>query len=118
MSENKQRKDTFFGGAAILAAGIIVVKVISAVYKMPLVNILGSSGYADFTAAFNIFNILLTVSTAGLPVAMSKMTPRPTPPTGTSRPTRSFGSPCSSSAQWASSAPWSCSSAPTSLPVS
>ena len=65
MSENKQRKDTFFGGAAILAAGIIVVKVISAVYKMPLVNILGSSGYADFTAAFNIFNILLTVSTAG-----------------------------------------------------
>ena len=49
MSENKQRKDTFFGGAAILAAGIIVVKVISAVYKMPLVNILGSSGYADFT---------------------------------------------------------------------
>ena len=73
MSENKQRKDTFFGGAAILAAGIIVVKVISAVYKMPLVNILGSSGYADFTAAFNIFNILLTVSTAGIPVAMSKM---------------------------------------------
>lgn len=69
MSENKQRKDTFFGGAAILAAGIIVVKVISAVYKMPLVNILGSSGYADFTAAFNIFNILLTVSTAGIPVA-------------------------------------------------
>ena len=101
MSENKQRKDTFFGGAAILAAGIIVVKVISAVYKMPLVNILGSSGYADFTAAFNIFNILLTVSTAGI-----------------SRPTRSFGSPCSSSAQWASSAPWSCSSAPTSSPAS
>ena len=43
MSENKQRKDTFFGGAAILAAGIIVVKVISAVYKMPLVNILRTS---------------------------------------------------------------------------
>lgn len=73
MSQNKQQKDTFFGGAAILAVGIIVVKVISAVYKMPLVNILGSSGYADFTAAFNIFNILLTISTAGIPVAMSKM---------------------------------------------
>lgn len=73
MSHNNQQKDTFFGGAAILAVGIIAVKVISAVYKMPLVNILGSSGYADFSAAFNIFNILLTVSTAGIPVAMSKM---------------------------------------------
>mgnify|MGYP000943458916 CR=1 FL=1 len=73
MSHKKQQNNTFFGGAAILAAGIIMVKIISAVYKMPLVNILGSSGYADFTAAFNIFNILLMISTAGIPVAMSKM---------------------------------------------
>jgi stage V sporulation protein B len=74
MSEERQQKggSTFFGGAAILAAGILMVKVISAVYKMPLVNILGS-GYTDFTVAFNIFNILLMVSTAGIPVAVSKM---------------------------------------------
>lgn len=73
MSEEKQQKgSTFFGGAAILAAGILMVKVISAVYKMPLVNMLGS-GYTDFNAAFNIFNILLMVSTAGVPVAISKM---------------------------------------------
>ncbi len=69
----KKKSNSFFGGAAILAAGILIVKVISAVYKMPLVNILGSSGYADFSAAFNIFNILLMISTGGIPVAMSKM---------------------------------------------
>ena len=34
---------------------------------------MGSSGYADFSAAFNIFNIMLMISTAGIPVAMSKM---------------------------------------------
>lgn len=68
-----KKSNSFFGGAAILAAGILIVKVISAVYKMPLVNILGSSGYADFSAAFNIFNILLMISTGGIPVAMSKM---------------------------------------------
>ena len=68
-----KRTNSFFGGTAILAAGILIVKVISAVYKMPLVNILGSSGYADFSAAFNIFNIMLMISTAGIPVAMSKM---------------------------------------------
>ena len=69
----EKKANSFFGGAAILAAGIIIVKLISAVYKIPLVNILGSSGYADFTAAFNIFNILLMISTGGIPVAMSKM---------------------------------------------
>lgn len=68
-----KKSNSFFGGAAILAAGIIMVKIISAVYKIPLVNILGSKGYADFTAAFNIFNILLMISTGGIPVAMSKM---------------------------------------------
>ena len=67
-----QKQNTFFGGAAILAVGIVLVKIISAVYKMPLINILGK-GYADFTNAFNIFNILLMISTAGIPVAMSKM---------------------------------------------
>ncbi len=75
MSEQKQQQKStsFFGGAAILAGGIMLVKVISMFYKIPLGNILGSSGYADFTAAFNIFNILLMISTAGIPVALSKM---------------------------------------------
>lgn len=67
-----RKQNTFFGGAAILAAGIVLVKIISAVYKMPLINILGS-GYTDFTNAFNIFNIMLMISTAGIPVAMSRM---------------------------------------------
>lgn len=71
--QTTQKTSTFFGGAAILAAGIMIVKVISMFYKIPLANILGDSGYADFTAAFNIFNILLMISTAGIPVAMSKM---------------------------------------------
>ncbi|MBR1781516.1 MAG: polysaccharide biosynthesis protein, partial [Oscillospiraceae bacterium] len=69
----KQKTNSFFGGAAILAVGIIIVKIISAVYKMPLVNILGSAGYTDFSLAFNIFTILLMISTGGIPVAMSKM---------------------------------------------
>ena len=66
--QRKQHSNTFFfffGGAAILAVGIVMVKVISMFYKLPLVNILGSSGYTDFTAAFNVFNILLMISTAG-----------------------------------------------------
>ncbi len=68
----KEKRNSFLGGAAILAAAIVVVKVIGAFFKIPIVNILGD-GYADFSNAYNIYALLLTVSTAGLPVALSKM---------------------------------------------
>ena len=47
------KPNTFFGGAAILAMGILVVKVIGLFYKIPLVNIIGSeaSGSSISTAA-------------------------------------------------------------------
>ena len=68
-----QKQNTFFGGAAILAGGILVVKLIGMFYKIPLVNIIGQEGTADFNNAYNIYAVLLTVSTAGLPVAVSKL---------------------------------------------
>ncbi|MCF2596011.1 putative polysaccharide biosynthesis protein [Pseudoflavonifractor phocaeensis] len=68
-----QKQNTFFGGAAILAAGILVVKLIGMFYKIPLVNIIGEQGTADFNNAYNIYAVLLTISTAGLPVAVSKL---------------------------------------------
>lgn len=69
----QQKQNTFFGGAAILAVGIFVVKIIGMFYKIPLLNIIGEAGSADFTNAYNIYAVLLTISTAGLPVAVSKM---------------------------------------------
>lgn len=68
----KDQKSTFFGGAAILAASIIIVKLIGALYKIPLGRILGDVGFGHFNNAYAVFNLLLMVSTAGLPVAMSK----------------------------------------------
>ncbi|MBO4914331.1 MAG: polysaccharide biosynthesis protein [Oscillospiraceae bacterium] len=67
------KKQSFFGGAAVLAAGVVIVKIIGALYKIPLYNILGEMGTADFYNAYNIYAALLTVSTTGLPVALSKM---------------------------------------------
>ena len=72
MNERTQKSNTFFGGAAILAASIIVVKIIGALYKIPLGRILGDVGFGHFNNAYAIFNLLLMISTAGLPVAMSK----------------------------------------------
>ena len=42
------KQNTFFGGAAVLAAGILVVKLIGLFYKIPLLNIIGEQGTADF----------------------------------------------------------------------
>ena len=67
-----QKTSTFFGGAAILAASIAIVKIIGALYKIPLGRILGDVGFGHFNNAYAIYNLLLMVSTAGLPVAMSK----------------------------------------------
>ena len=69
---NREKKSTFFGGAAILAAGIAIVKLIGAVYKIPLGNILGDEGFGHFNNAYVIYNLLLMVSTAGPPGALSK----------------------------------------------
>lgn len=72
MKRVSQQKSTFFGGAAILAAGIAIVKLIGALYKIPIANILGDEGNGHFSNAYVIYNLLLMVSTAGLPIALSK----------------------------------------------
>lgn len=69
---SQQKKSTFFGGAAILTISAILVKLIGAIYKIPLGNILTDEAMGDFNAAYNIYNFFLTISTAGLPVALSK----------------------------------------------
>ena len=68
---NHAKKQSFLGGAAILAAAVAIVKVIGAVYKIPFGNIVGSEGQTYFNVAYNIYNVLLTISTAGLPLAIS-----------------------------------------------
>lgn len=73
MGRERTRQNSFFGGAAVLALAIGVVKVIGLLFKIPIVRILGEAGYADFSNAYYIYSILLTVSSGGLSVALSKM---------------------------------------------
>ena len=56
-----------------MTAGIVVVKLIGALYKIPLGTILSDAGFADFNSAYNIYALLIIISTGGLPVALSKM---------------------------------------------
>ena len=67
------KKQNYLHGAAILAAGVVIMKILGAIYKIPLGNILGDEGYAHFLVAYNIYGVFLTLATAGLPVALSRM---------------------------------------------
>ena len=67
------KKQTFLQGAAVLALATVIVKLIGACYKIPLGNVIGDAGYGYFTTAYDIYSVLLMISTAGLPVAMSRM---------------------------------------------
>ena len=71
-----QRKQNFIEGAAVLTLAVAVTKVIGAVYKIPLGNLLDKDGMAHFYVAYNIYSLLLIVSTAGLPLAMSRLVAR------------------------------------------
>ena len=67
------KKQNFLQGATLLAIATVIVKIIGAVYKIPLQGILGKIGYSYFSSAYDIYTLLLLISTAGLPVAMSRM---------------------------------------------
>ena len=68
-----ERKQNFLQGTALLAMATAIVKVIGALYKIPLNAIIGEQGFGYFNTAYEIYNVLLMISTAGLPVAMSRM---------------------------------------------
>ena len=72
MSETS-KKQNFLQGAALLAIATAIVKLIGAFYKLPLNMAIGAEGYSYFTTAYDIYSVMLLISTAGLPVAVSRM---------------------------------------------
>ena len=72
MSESP-KKQNFLQGAALLAMSKAIVKVIGALYKIPLKAIIGDQGFSYFNTAYALYSLLLMIATAGLPVAMSRM---------------------------------------------
>ena len=69
----KTKGQNYMHGAAILGIGVIIMKILGFIYKIPLGNILGDEGYSMFMGAYSIYNIFFTLATAGLPVALSRL---------------------------------------------
>jgi len=60
-------------GAAIIAVGGFIVKVIGAVYRVPLTNLIGAEGIGLYQMVFPLYCAMLTVSSTGIPTALSRL---------------------------------------------
>ena len=69
----KQKAANFVIQGSILALAGILVRIIGMLYRMPLNDIIGKQGNGYYTSAFNVYNILLILSSYSMPVAVSKM---------------------------------------------
>jgi len=67
------KKQSYLKGAVILVFANALVKVIGALFKIPLANIIEEEGMAIFNTAYNLYACMFVIATAGLPVAVSKM---------------------------------------------
>ena len=70
-NEKAVKKQNVLNGAMILVVATALVKVIGAIYKIPLTGIIGSLGRGYFASAYNIYTPVYAISMAGLPVAVS-----------------------------------------------
>lgn len=60
-------------GTAILGIAGIIVKILGAVFKVPLTALIGTEGMAYYGYAYPLYSLFLVISTAGIPVAISRM---------------------------------------------
>lgn len=67
------KKHTFIFGAIVLTIGGFIAKIIGAFYKIPLTNILGSTGMGLYYLVFPLYNLLLVVSSGGISVAITRL---------------------------------------------
>lgn len=73
MKEKKKDSKNYLVQGSILAAASIIAKLIGMVYRFPLTNILGNEGNSYYSTANEIYNIVLMISSFGLPLAVSKL---------------------------------------------
>ena len=67
------KDNNFLRGAAILGIAGIIVKILGAIYRIPLSNIIKPEGMGYYQTAYPFYVLLLTISTSGFPVAIAKL---------------------------------------------
>ena len=67
------KKNSIFKQAAFLAGAGILVRIIGLLYRSPLAKLIGSQGMGYYATAYNIYALILLVSSYSIPTAISKL---------------------------------------------
>ncbi len=70
----KEKKRSFLKGAALIATGGLLAKIIGALYRIPLTNLIGGHGIGLYQLVYPVYCLLLTVSATGIPSSIAKLT--------------------------------------------
>ncbi len=75
MQEKKRKQQSFEYGAIILLCSTVLVKIIGAIFKIPLGDekLLGDLGFGYFSSAYDLFTPIYSLAMAGLPIAISRV---------------------------------------------
>ena len=68
------KKNEFMEGAVLATLAIIISKIVGLIYVIPFNHIIGTDGGALYGYAYKIYDIFLIISSAGIPLAISKLT--------------------------------------------
>lgn len=69
----KKTSKDLLKGAFILSIAALIVKVLSAAYRIPYQNIVGDTGFYIYQQVYPFYGIVLTLSTLGFPIIISKL---------------------------------------------
>ena len=64
----------YIRNTAILFASMTITKIVGAVFKIPLANVLGGTGMGYFSTAYGLYSPVFAVTAAGIPTVMMRLT--------------------------------------------
>ena len=70
------KSKSIIGGMTVLGLAGVICKLVGVLYSIPLTWMIGTNGLGVYQAVFPAYNLLLTISSAGLPVAVSRLVAR------------------------------------------
>jgi len=73
MSDHNRKSSNFIVQGGILAAAGVISRFIGLIYRVPMQRTIGDAGMGYYAAAFQIYSIMLLISSYSLPVAVSKL---------------------------------------------
>lgn len=64
----------YIRNTAILFASMTITKIVGAIFKIPLANVLGGTGMGYFSTAYGLYSPVFALTAAGIPTVMMRIT--------------------------------------------